>query len=97
MEINYLQWIQSWYESQCDGDWEHSTGIRIETLDNPGWNIEISLEGTDLEDKLFSPLEIERNEFDWFYCKIEELIFKGYGGSKNLEEIIKIFKEWVEN
>ena len=32
-----FQRLQKWYKSQCNGDWEHSFGIKIETLDNPGW------------------------------------------------------------
>jgi hypothetical protein len=94
--INYLQWIERWYESQCNGDWEHTYGIKISTLDNPGWRIKISLEETEIKDKCFSTIDIERTEEDWIYCKVEELIFKGYGGSKNLEELLKTFKEWVE-
>ncbi|WP_066978499.1 Imm53 family immunity protein [Streptomyces sp. NRRL F-4489] len=40
--------VTAWYASQCDGDWEHEHGIRIETLDNPGWSVEIDLEETGL-------------------------------------------------
>jgi hypothetical protein len=28
-----------WYTKQCNGDWEHSYGIRIDTIDNPGWSL----------------------------------------------------------
>jgi hypothetical protein len=49
MEI--LQWIQQWYKEQCDGDWEHSYGITIESLDNPGWLVKVDLENTKLEDE----------------------------------------------
>ncbi|MFT5930929.1 MAG: hypothetical protein ACI93G_000001, partial [Hyphomonas sp.] len=38
-----------WYQSQCDGDWEHSFGLKIESLDNPGWSVHVDLEGTSLE------------------------------------------------
>jgi hypothetical protein len=31
-----LPWLQGWYATQCDGDWEHEYGVSIETLDNPG-------------------------------------------------------------
>jgi len=34
---NVMERIQDWYRRQCDGDWEHSYGVKIETLDNPGW------------------------------------------------------------
>jgi hypothetical protein len=33
---NNLQWLQKWFESQCDGDWEHEFGITFKTVDNPG-------------------------------------------------------------
>lgn len=46
-------WIQKWYQAQCNGDWEHSYGIIIETIDNPGWSITIDLETTELEGKTF--------------------------------------------
>jgi hypothetical protein len=47
---NYLSLLQEWYKSQCNGDWEHDFGVKIETLDNPGWYVIIDLEDTDLED-----------------------------------------------
>ncbi|GHB54781.1 hypothetical protein GCM10010331_48120 [Streptomyces xanthochromogenes] len=34
---NVLDRLQSWYSAQCNGDWEHEWGIKIDTLDNPGW------------------------------------------------------------
>ncbi|MDO7908781.1 Imm53 family immunity protein [Paenibacillus sp. JX-17] len=43
MEI--LKWLQEWYASQCDGDWEHSNGIKITSIDNPGWYVEINIDG----------------------------------------------------
>lgn len=27
-------WLQMWYVAQCDDEWEHAYGIKIETLDN---------------------------------------------------------------
>ena len=41
--------LQLWYSRQCDGDWEHGLGIRIESLDNPGWSVRIDLKGTNLD------------------------------------------------
>jgi hypothetical protein len=34
---NELQRLQQWYRAQCNGDWEHSYGVMVDTLDNPGW------------------------------------------------------------
>jgi hypothetical protein len=28
---------QHWYLEQCNDLWEHSYGVKIDTLDNPGW------------------------------------------------------------
>ncbi len=35
--------LQGWFLAHCNGDWEHSHGVSIATLDNPGWSIEINL------------------------------------------------------
>ena len=31
-----LYLLQRWYLERCDDGWEHSYGVRIDTLDNPG-------------------------------------------------------------
>ncbi|WP_239135544.1 Imm53 family immunity protein, partial [Actinoplanes derwentensis] len=31
-EPDALTWLQGWYATQCDGDWEHEYGVSIETL-----------------------------------------------------------------
>ncbi|WP_375377897.1 Imm53 family immunity protein [Paenibacillus sp. MZ04-78.2] len=33
---------------------------------------------------------------DWIQCRLDKGSFKGSGGPSNLEEIIAIFKNWVE-
>ncbi|WP_263597259.1 immunity 53 family protein [Metabacillus idriensis] len=62
--------MQNWYLKQCDGDWEHQFGIRIDTLDNPGWSVKISITDTELLGKTFEKVEIERSSKDWIYCKV---------------------------
>ncbi len=95
-EENNLAWLQSWYADQCDGKWEHGWGVRIGTLDNPGWELEINLAETRLADVAFSPLEREDEE-DWFVCKVDENVFKAYGGAKNLNDMIDVFRQWATN
>lgn len=46
--MNTLEVICNWFSSQCDGDWEHEYGIKIETVDNPGWVITIDITYTSL-------------------------------------------------
>src|SRR4051812_27638192 len=63
-----LERLQAWYFNQCDGDWEHGHGVRIETLDNPGWSLKVNLLDTDLEDRVFARIEIERTTMDWLHA-----------------------------
>jgi hypothetical protein len=69
-------------------------GIKIETLDNPGWLVDISLIDTRYVNSEFT-LDNLRAKNDWIFCKIENGIFKGRGGPLNLEEILKIFHDWI--
>ncbi|MDQ7095867.1 immunity 53 family protein [Desulfosporosinus sp. PR] len=95
--MNFLTWLQSWYNQQCDGLWEHMEGIKIETLDNPGWCLVINLIDTEYEDREFKSIKELRTENDWIVCKIENGKFTGYGGPLNLEELLKEFHDWVLN
>ena len=93
---NLILWLQEWYFSNCDGDWEHDQNVLIETIDNPGWTITIKLEGTILENHNFFEKKIDRTESDWYYCCIENNQFKGACGPLNMLELIQVFKDLVE-
>ncbi|MDJ0743297.1 MAG: immunity 53 family protein [Xenococcaceae cyanobacterium MO_167.B27] len=97
MEINSFILLQNWYESQCDGDWEHTYGIEIKTLDNSGWLILVDLLETELEDYDFQDISVQTSDNDWISCLINNGKFQGAGGSLNLLEILDIFREWVES
>ncbi len=91
-----LDALQSWYENQCDGEWEHQYGVKIETLDNPGWAVEIDLIGTKLSDRVLAETIEERSATDWIRCFAGSGQFKGFGGPRNLVEIIERFLAWAE-
>ena len=99
--MNPLSEIQEWFCSQCNGEWEHGKGISIGTLDNPGWSIEVSLEGTSLEGARFQERSYgvgpsaEPSGESWLTCKVEGKKFKGFGGPCKLEEMIRIFLVWA--
>lgn len=90
-----LRWLQEWYASQCDGNWEHGDSIRITSIDNPGWHVAISLGGTEMEKKQMDVVQVDRTDKDWIYCRIQDGCFTGAGGSGNLEEILKNFYQWA--
>ena len=88
--------LEAWYAGNCDGDWEHGWGVLIQTLDNPGWSIEINLEGTSLQGRVFTRVQADRSEDDWVRCWADENVFKGRGGPRNLGELLRIFAQWKD-
>lgn len=89
-----LDALQEWYAACCDDDWEHTYGVRISTLDNPGWAIDIDLAETPLEGTPFDSINIERTDKDWLQCQVTSGTFNGRGGPRNLGEILRIFHDW---
>ena len=94
-KLDLLQWLQSWYSKQCDGDWEHGNGLKISTIDNPGWRITISLNQTELASQPFHDITIERTENDWVHCFVKNGFFESACGPNNLSEALEIFKKWT--
>jgi hypothetical protein len=86
----------AWYQSNCDGDWEHQHGIRIGTLDNPGWYLDVNLEDTPKAGSILPSKLIERTENDWVAVEVKDNMFKAHGGPGNLSEMIKLFAAFVE-
>jgi len=40
--------LETWFASMCNGDWEHTYGITLETVDNPGWLFTVEITDTPL-------------------------------------------------
>ena len=101
--MNSLQELQDWYLSQCNEDWEHTYGVSIKTLDNPGWSLEVELTDTDLDAKEFKEQsygvgdDAKSSEDNWIICKVKENKFIGYGGPRKLEENISVFLGWAKS
>lgn len=94
-DLDPFIWLLKWYHSQCNGDWEHIYGIRINAID-PGWYLTISIGETVLEDIKFNELNIDRSDDNWVNCFIRKNEFIGLGGPFNLVEIIQIFCDWAK-
>ncbi|XIE77211.1 immunity 53 family protein [Streptomyces sp. SBR177] len=90
-----LDWLQHWYASQCDGEWEHEWGVTIGTLDNPGWTVRIDLEETDLEDREHPRRRITRGEDDWVMAWTSDRTFHLACGPRNLTEALELFRAWA--
>jgi len=96
ISMDALEWLQQWYLSQCDGDWEHDSGITIDTLDNPGWRMEINLWGTTFSDLTLERITVERTDDNWYHAWIENNKFELACGPLNLTEGIEVFKKLTE-
>lgn len=90
-----LEWLQSWYSSQCDGDWEHEWGVTVETTDNPGWFVKINLEETELADREHPHQRVTRDERDWVMAWTSEQTFHIACGPGNLTEGLSLFRIWA--
>lgn len=95
MDYSYLTKLQNWYNSYCDGTWEHYYGIKINTLDNPGWSLEIDLSETELENKCFVPIEVNSSD-SWMICKVKDRKFYAFGDSSSIEKMIQVFLDWAK-
>lgn len=94
---NIFIWIMKWYEKNCDGDWEHSFRITIETLDNPGWSVKIDLDGTTFP-QIDNPWKmIERTEKDWYGYSISDDQFSASGDPTKLPFLVDIFRQFSES
>lgn len=91
-----LSWLQDFYATLCDGDWEHSYGCDIGNIDNPGWMLKFDFTDTEYETATFGCVRIERSETDWLDCRKEGAIFASAGGVKNLWEMISMLRQFVE-
>jgi hypothetical protein len=91
-----LEWLEGWYQQQCDGDWENRAGIRLESLRRPGWRLTISLEGTSAQNASPNRLRFDTSGEEWLDCTISGERFEGAGDPRRLEQIIGVFRKWVE-
>ncbi len=94
--------LQTWYSRQCNGIWEHSSGVVIESCDNPGWWVKINLIGTPLQTHTFTKIGegVDARHFPlgsyWLSCHIENGTWHGAGDETKLERILEVFLAWAE-
>ena len=93
---NILKWIQDWYLSKCNGDWEHSYGVKIDTVDNPGWYITIDLNETELESFEYDSGLVETDTSDWHFYHFKDSKYEASGDPNKLDFLLTKFKELVE-
>jgi hypothetical protein len=101
-----LLWLCSWFKRHCDGNWEHSQGVTIESIDNPGWRVTIDLVGTELDAQPDGSIREDgeppnaANAFvggaEWTSCEVKDSRLIGAGDPSKLNQILTVLREWVE-
>lgn len=90
-------WLEAWYASQCNDQWEHEYGVKIDTLDNPGWSVQIDVTGTNLADKPYERHAVHRSEHEWVTTWLEHGQFRAACGPLNLGEALHLFRTWAQS
>lgn len=95
-ETGDLCWLAEWYAAQANGVWEHDYGVKIDTLDNPGWDLRIDVTDTALQAASL-PLEEHENGDHWMriWKNEEERVFNAAGDATALPAMISRFRRWV--
>lgn len=88
--------LQEWFRSECDGDWEHDCGFRLEPLDNPGWHLMLRVSGTKLEGLKVDPVARDRGQDDWIYLSEQDGHLKIACGPGQLVEAVELFLDTVQ-
>lgn len=106
MSDDNLNWLMRWYLDQCDNDWEHSYGVEIGTLDNPGWTLKINLRDTALKGRTFKKitqgepagnLDEWRRTGSWWVADVKDGAFEAACGPLDLPSVVSVFREWAES
>ncbi|SFF30464.1 Immunity protein 53 [Actinacidiphila alni] len=87
--------LQDWYASNCDGDWEHSAGVRIESLDNPGWMIRLDTTGTVWEGRTLDRVVVGTSEDNWLHYWADGNSIQAACGPHLLEEALQTVLDQV--
>lgn len=100
--MSTLTELQEWYLAQCNEDWEHTYGVSVGTIHNPGWSLTVELTDTYLVSVNFAGhsygvgVDGHASGNDWLICKVEQGKFIGFGGPRKLEEMINVFLSWAK-
>lgn len=87
--IELLSWLQSYIHENSDGEWEHDYGVEITTTDNPGWHVQIDINGTNYEGVEVIEQKEKRSSEDWIIIGCKDGKLFGAGGPNNLMEILQ--------
>ncbi len=86
----YIQWMMEWMGAVAKAGLENDGGIRIVTLDNPGWLVDIDSFGAQDKATPENTFQELRTETDWIACRVEDEVVKIRCGVFNLPEALDL-------
>ncbi|WP_393058438.1 Imm53 family immunity protein [Streptomyces sp. LN549] len=89
-DLNLLARLEDWYASHCNGEWEHSSGIKIETIDNPGWLVSFDLSGTTAEGCVLDRVVVETSQDCWLHYWSDGSVLHAASGPRFLQEALRV-------
>jgi Immunity protein 53 len=101
--MDLLLALQNWFSEHCDGEWEQDCGVNIESLDNPGWMVTISLTDTELESRPFRTInevpdpDGPDESTGWLHCYTTGDVWHGAGDETKLPVILQAFLSWASS
>jgi hypothetical protein len=96
LDDGILARLERWFAARCNGDWEHTNGVKIQNLDSPGWLAIVEVLNTDLFGVKFDSVQEDQENGQWIRCDVKEGVFQGAGGLGSLNRILEIFLDWAE-
>jgi Immunity protein 53 len=86
-----VQRLESWYERQCNGEWEHGWGIDIGTFAVPKWHFAVELRDTKLEWHRTKWEEVRVDRDDWHCFRFTSGSYESIGTLASLPRMIGDF------
>lgn len=93
---NAFDQLQSWFVDMCDGDWEHDSRVKLESLDNPGWSLSVNLADTPGGPFAMNRVDVAESELRWWSCWMDSQEFRAACGPECLDNVLRIFLGLVQ-
>jgi hypothetical protein len=90
-----LSFLQAWYQSNTNRDWEHEFGVEIGTFDNPGWRVQVDVTGTPAEGRRLERKRDERSEVERIQYWSDGTTFEAAAGPLGLGRALDVFKAFA--
>lgn len=91
-----LTFLQHWYASHCNGEWEHGSSIKITSIDNPGWMLTVNLEDTELAGRIVDWVRQDESPEIWVHYKSDGRHFTAACGPEELHRALAAFEQFAQ-